>query len=59
MKSRLMQLTVSVFFDVLTVYYVHLQGCYKAITDWINDHKDILIGIGAGVAAVQVNLYSF
>lgn len=35
------------------------QGCYKAITDWINDHKDILIGIGAGVAAVQLLLIIF
>lgn len=35
------------------------QGCYEAINDWLTDHSNVLIGVGAGVAAVQLLLIIF
>ncbi|XP_033758732.1 CD63 antigen-like [Pecten maximus] len=35
------------------------KGCYSAIEDWVDDNANILIGSGAGVAAVEILLVLF
>ncbi|XP_069115712.1 CD63 antigen-like [Argopecten irradians] len=35
------------------------KGCFSAIEDWVNDNANILIGSGAGVAAVEILLVLF
>lgn len=35
------------------------EGCYKAVNDWLTDHSESLIGVGTGVAVVQLILIIF
>lgn len=39
-----------------TAKFEHLQpnGCYSSIFDWVNKHTGILIGIGFGIAVIQL-----
>lgn len=34
--------------------YVNLKGCREALTDWVNSHSAILIGVGCGIAALEI-----
>lgn len=35
------------------------EGCYKAVNNWVKENSSVLIGVGAGVAAVQLILIVF
>ena len=34
-----------------------LQGCYSSLEDAIKSHLGVIIGIGVGIAMIQVNLF--
>lgn len=31
-----------------------LQGCYQAVINWVMSHVDIIIGVGIGLALLQL-----
>ncbi|XP_052803805.1 tetraspanin-3-like [Mya arenaria] len=34
----------------------YTEGCYNTVNNWLTDNKNVLIGVGSGVAAVQMLL---
>lgn len=34
--------------------YMYKTGCYESVEEWINDHSIILIGVGIGIACLEI-----
>lgn len=42
---------------VLTIHVPLLQGCKKALEDWVKANAIIVIGVGIGIACLEVTIF--
>ena len=42
---------------LLQKHVAMLQGCYEALTDWLEDNVTIIVGVIFGIILIEVRIY--